>query len=258
MDGFAAIASVYQSVYAKDKETHLPHVLKKVVEARGDMEKQITRRRDFERQLRESRKHKDKLSDQVFVLESSVDAAKERIKHVKDQLEFLGVQTAGAEGDIKLLREKSAVPFEEPANGLVSHSAERQRVIDHLEGERGLLDNDQVEIGSARKRLEDLYIKKVEATQKQKLLLERKRQVVQDRSLVLHAIDTEREELARVRRDRIKMSEERNYLQHAMADITRERLMAKNRGFEKGPGGSSPAGTPGYKVQTPGSKKKKK
>jgi chromosome segregation ATPase len=254
MDGFAAIASVYTSVSAKDKETHLPHVLKKVVEARGDMEKQITRRRDFERQLRESRKYKDKLSDQLFVLESSVDAATERIKHVKDQLEFLGVQTEGAEGDIKLLREKSTVPFEEPANGLVSHSEERQRVIDHLQGERVLLDNDQVQIERARKRLEDLYIKKVEATRLQKQLLERKRQVTQDRSLILHAIDTEREELARIRADRIKMSEERNYLQHAMADITRERLMARHRGFEKGPGDSSLAGTPGYKVQTPGSR----
>jgi chromosome segregation ATPase len=233
MEGLDAIASVYTQAYAADKETHLPHLLKKVVEARADMEKHITRRRDFERQLRESHKHKDNLSDQLFVLESSIDAAKEHVKHLKDQLEFLGVQTQDAEKDIQILRAKSNVPYEEPAGMAVSHSAERQQVIDHLQGERLMLDSDQAEIEKARRRLEDLYIKKVEATRAQQQHLERKRQVTQDRSLVLHAIDTEREELARIREERIKMSEERNYLQHAMADIQRERMMARQRGFEK-------------------------
>jgi len=253
MEGLKAIRSVYDKAKRADKETHLPHLLKKAVEARVDMEKQIQRRRDFERQLRESHKYRDQLSDKLFLLESTIDATKERIKHLKDQLEFLGVQTEGAEADIKVLREKSRVPFEEPSGGLVSHSEERQRVIDHLQGERLLLDEDQVQTEKARRRLEDLYIKKVEAVRSQRQLLERKRQVTQDRSLVLHSIDTEREELARIRAERIKMSEERNNLQNAMADIARERLMNRRRGFEKDPAASPSSATPGYRVQTPGS-----
>lgn len=202
-----------------------------VLDERRELEKQLSRRRDFEAHLREARSQLEALRDERRRVEADATTTQRRIAHLQDELGFVEREVRAAEEDLQMLRESGGFSRESRRGPAPYSSADEERrdVISKVRAERELLQRDQKGIEELRVRLDEIFRQKLDAQMVQQSLLEKQRQAEQDRGLMLTAVEAERGKLSALRADRIKLWEERSVLEKELTDIAQERWLAEHQ-----------------------------
>lgn len=241
------LAAVLEAVARLDAGGELRRLSREVLEERRQLEAQLSRRREFESQLRESRGQLDGLREERRRVENSSASAQRRISHLQEELGVVEREVRAAEEDLQLLRESSGLGSERRQGPTPYGSAEEERrdVISKVRAERELLQRDQKSIEELRARLDAIFKQKLDAQMIQQSLLEKQRQTEQDRGLMLTAIEAERGKLSAMRAERIKLWEERSALEREMGELTQERWLVEHLtdGARGAGGGGQPPAT---------------
>jgi len=235
--GLAQLASVFEMVARLDSGGDLKRLSEQVIEERRELEGQLSRRRDFERQLQESRSQLDGLREEQRRIKTEEAGSQRHIQHLQDELMFVTKEVQDAEEDLRAVREAAELPrgggSKERSRGPAPYASaeeERRDVLSKVRSERELLQRDHKQIEELRARLEEVFKKKLDAQVMQQSLLEKQRQTEQDRGLMLTAIEAERGKLSALRAERISMWEERSRLEREMTDVAQDRWLAEQQG----------------------------
>jgi len=246
--GLGQLASIFEVMARLDAGGELRRLGHEVLDERKELERQLSRRRDFERQLQELRRRLDSMREDRRKVERETAANQRHITHLQDELGFVRREVRDAEEDLTLLRESSNFAREGKRGPAPYSSAaeERRDVLSKVRAERELLQRDQRAIEDLRSRLDEVLKQKIDSQAWQQSLLEKQRQNEQDRGLMLTAIEAERGKLSSLRADRINMWEERSKLEREMMLVAQERWLNDHGGGEgelgRGPGVPSECG----------------
>lgn len=230
--GLGQLASVFEVTARLDATGELKRLSREVLEERRSLEQHLSRRRDVELKLQESRGQLEALREERRRVETESSASQRHAAHLQDELGFVEREVQDAEQDLNSLRESSDLSRAQrqgPAP-YSSQEEERRDVLSKVRAEKEMLQRDQRAIEELRVKLEQVFQEKLDAQALQQSLLEKQRQTEQDRGLMLTAIEAERGKLSAMRAERIRMWEERSGLEREMTDILQERWLAEHRG----------------------------
>lgn len=229
--GLGQLASVFEVTARLDATGELRRLSKEVLDERRTLEQHLSRRREVELKLQESRGQLEALREERRRVETESSGSQRHAAHLQDELGFVEREVKDAEQDLNSLRESSDLsriqrqapaPYENPEE-------ERRDVLSKVRAEKDLLQRDQRQIEDLRVKLEHIFTEKLDAQVLQQSLLEKQRQTEQDRGLMLTAIEAERGKLSAMRAERIRMWEERSGLEREMTNILQERWLAEHR-----------------------------
>jgi len=225
------LASVFEVVARLDDGGETKRLSKAVLDERRELEKQLSRRRGYERDLQEARGALDNMREERRRVEMETSATQRRISHLQDELAFVETEVRSAEESLNMLRDvgngsdspsfgrRGPAPYNSPEE-------ERRDVLSKVRAERELLQRDQRSIEDIRAKLDDIFRQKVDAQALQQALLEKQRQTEQDRGLMLTAIEAERGKLSAMRAERLRLWEERSSIEKELSDVAQQEWLA--------------------------------
>jgi len=232
-ESLGQLAAVFDVVARLDAGGELKRLCHEVMEERAELERQLSRRRDFERQLKEAHASLDGFRDERRQVEKETAMTQRRISHLQDELAFAESEVQQTEQSLAMLRDATgtgaAVTSSRGPTPYLNAEEERRDVVGKVRVERDLLRRDQAVIEETRMKLETVLRQKVDAQASQQALLEKQRQTEQDRGLMLTAIEGERGKLSAMRAERLRLWEDRSVLEKEMADLAQQEWLASGR-----------------------------
>jgi len=230
--GLGQLAAVLEVVSRLDSGGELKRLSREVLEERKELERQLSRRRDFEHQLKEVRSALDTFREQRRQVEMQSAAAQRKISHLQDETAFVEAEARQAEDDLGALRDAGASGGSAIGRGPAPYATaaeERRDVLSKVRAERELLQRDQRGIEELRSKLDEIFALKKDTQARQQALLEKQRQTEQDRGLMLTAIEAERGKLSAMRAERLRLCEDRSSVERDMTDIAQQEFAATNQ-----------------------------
>lgn len=222
------LASVFEVVARLDPAGELRRLCGEVLNERRELEQQLARRRDFEKQLREMRIELDGLHTDRRKVELETVSTQRRISHLQDELAFVDNEVQGAEEDLQMLRDAGGPDLQDSRRGPAPYSSpedERRDVLSKVRAEREMLQKDQRSIEDIRMKFDDIFKEKLDTQMQQQALLEKQRQTEQDRGLMLTAIEAERGKLSAMCAERLRLWEERSALERELTQTAEEQWL---------------------------------
>eukprot|EP00392_Amoebophrya_sp_AT5.2_P006108 g6118.t1 len=159
------------------------------------------------------------------------DVERAKLSHRMDELqmshEFLRAQIEAVENDLLLLSElhpNVRSSPQEPPSASENQSFEefRTKALQTVRIDREMARIDNQKIEELRVKLKSMDREKKSLGQKNAVLLEKFRQIEQDRSLLMASVDTERSKLLLLREERLKLMNERCQLKATEAKLNQE------------------------------------
>ncbi|CAD7962335.1 unnamed protein product [Amoebophrya sp. A25] len=195
------------------------------LEERAHLELQLRRKRDFERATTKLRHQIEDL--QAHQSLKDVERAKlaNRLEELDASHEFLRSQVEQVENDVLLLSElhqnnsRENIPPLTPSSNFEEFRSKALQTV-RLDREMARLDSQKVE--ELRVKLKMMDRERKQVTQKTPPLLEKFRQIEQDRSLLMASVDAERSKLLLLREERLKLLTERCELKANEARLNEE------------------------------------
>ncbi|CAD7926176.1 unnamed protein product [Amoebophrya sp. A120] len=197
------------------------------LEERANLELQMRRKRDFERAILRLRHQIEDLQAHQSIKDVERAKMASRLDEVEASHEFLRGQVEQVENDLLLIAElhpnratAQVDPVLQESSGNFEEFRSKALQTVRLDREMARIDNEKLE--ELRVKLKAMDREKKALSQKNAILLEKFRQIEQDRSLLMANVDTERSKLLLLREERLKLLTERCQLKAQEARLGQE------------------------------------
>lgn len=208
-DKLGPLASIFEAA-AIHGSGDLDQYSAQVLQGRQELEQQLVQRRELQEQLTGVRKSSSDLHDEQCRVDTELAAARRRISHLEEELEFLKGEVGIAEGDLDLLREA----------GFKHSGGDTTDFLSRVQGEQENWEKDKAAVDDKLTEIEEVAKMKHNIREAQQTLLEQQRQIEHDRNLLLTAIESEYGKLHKMRAERLQMWDERNRLEKELQEYT--------------------------------------
>eukprot|EP00923_Selenidium_pygospionis_P052785 GHVN01091454.1.p1 GENE.GHVN01091454.1~~GHVN01091454.1.p1 ORF type:complete len:579 (-),score=143.83 GHVN01091454.1:206-1822(-) len=183
------------------------------------LEAQMHRKREFEKQVTETRIEMEQMKEERQKIDVDIAANASDINHFQEEISYLHNQISEMKKEMEEMTKTSQNGGRSVSGDNHSRHSDSSKKSTEHQGER------RKEIEELKVTLERLGREKENAQSRVAVLQERQRQADQDRTLLLSAVETERVRLAKIGNERIALSEERQALTEAINAIAQHQLM---------------------------------
>lgn len=229
------LASVLKKAGQCDESgDELRMLVDRVLQERRELEQQLERRQEFERQKRDSSRAFDEVLVERRRVQEEASADRRHIHYLRQELDFLEAEVLHFENDLDGMHKKGDLSRELRLRGGDAASEEgRRQILMRVDAERDGLQREDRKVENSRIRLEGIVKLKLRQEELQRELLEKQRHSEQDRGVMLTAIETERGKLSSMRAERLRMREEMADLEREMMDIAQGEWIMEHRKLER-------------------------
>eukprot|EP00923_Selenidium_pygospionis_P052781 GHVN01091443.1.p1 GENE.GHVN01091443.1~~GHVN01091443.1.p1 ORF type:complete len:627 (-),score=152.49 GHVN01091443.1:413-2293(-) len=190
-----------------------------LVREKMGLEAQMQRKREFEKQVTETRIEMEQMKEERQKIEIDIAANSSDISHFQEEISYLHNQISEMKKEMEEMTKTSQNGGRSVSGDNHSRHSDSSKKSTEHQGER------RKEIEELKVTLERLRREKENAQSRVSVLQERQRQADQDRTLLLSAVETERVRLAKIGNERIALSEERQALTESINAIAQHQVM---------------------------------
>uniref|UniRef100_A0A0G4IDN4 Calmodulin n=1 Tax=Chromera velia CCMP2878 TaxID=1169474 RepID=A0A0G4IDN4_9ALVE len=202
---------------------------------RSEVERQLERKRDFEREIEDLRMGLEELKEERRSVELQRVSLSRDLSHYQEEIAFLRQQAEELRTDIRATEEANQSlerNYRQTDTQLRQLDSSRKNVVASAAEERDLLKREEREIAQMKSTLERMRREKADLVSRQNVLQEKMRQADQDRTMMLSSLEAERTRLGGLQKRKQDLQEEKLALHAEMTSRSQQTWM-QNRNLSQ-------------------------